>query len=110
MSSSRHPDSKLNPSQVVSNDSGNRDIYDVIAQRPMTRRDFFRTSATAAASVAITATLGGALVGSREALAEVVVDMPTAGSPVIGFTPVPANLLPMTDAVTVPNGYSAKTL
>ncbi|MFN7087418.1 MAG: PhoX family protein [Burkholderiales bacterium] len=110
MSSSRHPDSKLNPSQVVSNDSGNRDIYDVIAQRPMTRRDFFRTSATAAAGVAITATLGGALVGSREAIADVVVEMPTTGSPVIGFTPVPANVLPMTDAVTVPNGYSARTL
>ncbi|MFZ5574172.1 MAG: PhoX family protein [Pseudomonadota bacterium] len=105
MSSSRHPDSKLNPSQAVSNDSGNRDIYDIIAQRPMTRRDFFRTSATAA-GVAITATLGGALVGSREALAAA----PMPVSPTIGFTPVPANVLPMTDAVTVPADYTARTL
>lgn len=106
MSSSLHPDSKLNPSQAVSNDSGNRDIYEVIAQRPMTRRDFFRTSATAAAGVAITATLGGALVGSREAHA--IVSAPV--SPVINFTPVSANVVPMTDAVTVPNGYTARVL
>lgn len=108
MSSSRHPDSKLNPSQVVSNDSGNRDIYDLIAQRPMTRRDFFRTSASAAAGVAISATLGGALVGSRDALADTITAVP--GSPVIGFTPVAANVQPMIDAVTVPNGYTARTL
>ena len=107
MSSSRHPDSKLNPSQAVSNDSGNQDIYDIIAQRPMTRRDFFRVSAGAAAGVAVTATLGGVLVGSGEALAAVAT---APVSPVIGFTPIQANVVPMTDAVSVPAGYTARTL
>ena len=106
MSSSRHPDSKLNPSQVVSNDSGNRDIYELIAERPMTRRDFFRLSAGAAAGVAVTATLGGTLIGSGEAMAAVAVP----ASPTIGFTPIAANVAPMVDAVTVPQGYSARTL
>lgn len=106
MSSSRHPDSKLNPSQVVSNDSGNRDIYDLIAERPMTRRDFFRVSAGAAAGVAVTATLGGVLVGSSEALAAAA----APASPTIGFTSIPANVVPMIDAVTVPAGYTARTL
>lgn len=103
MSSSRHPDSKSNPSQVVSNDAGNPDIYDVIAQRTLTRRDFFRVSAGAAAGVAVTATLGGALMGGREAVAAL-------PAPMIGFAPIAPNTLPMTDAVSVPAGYTARTL
>jgi secreted PhoX family phosphatase len=107
MSSSRHPDSTLNPSQIVSNDSGNRDIYDVIAQRPMTRRDFFRVSTGAAAGVAVTATLGGALMGSREAVAAMTVP---GTPPTIGFAPIAPNTLPMVDAVSVPAGYTARTV
>jgi secreted PhoX family phosphatase len=44
MSSTLHPDSRHNPSQHVSNDSGNGDIHTLIEQRQMGRRGFLKTS------------------------------------------------------------------
>ena len=49
MTSKLHPDSRLNPSQSVSNESGNESIFDVIEQRQLSRRGFLKTSAGATA-------------------------------------------------------------
>ena len=107
MSSSLHPDGKLNPGLAVSNDSGNASIHDVIAQRKLTRRDFLKTSAGATAGAAALATLGSGVVDGLTNYAHA--DPAPLGG--IGFTSVPANTAPgMTDAVTVPPGYTARVL
>ncbi len=106
MSSNLHPDGKLNPSQTVSNDSGNPSILDLIAQRQLSRRGFLKTSLGATAGATALATLGSSVVEGMTNYAEAA--PPPLGP--IGFTPVPANTLPMTDAVTVPPGYTAKVL
>ncbi|MDP2267347.1 MAG: PhoX family phosphatase [Thiobacillus sp.] len=114
MSSTRHPDSKLNPSQHVSNDSGNDSIIDLIEQRQLSRRGFLKTSLGTTAGLGAMSMMGGAVLGSAVmdgltnfAQAAAPASVPSAG---IGFTPVPANIVPMTDAITVPNGYMARVL
>jgi secreted PhoX family phosphatase len=106
MSSLLHPDSRLNPSQASSNDSGNPSIHDVIAERKLSRRDFLKTSAGATAGAAALATLGTGVVDGLTNYAHA--DPAPLGG--IGFSSVPANVTPMTDAVTVPPGYTARTL
>lgn len=98
MSSQRHPDSKLNPSQHVCNDSGNRDIHAVMAGLELTRRDFLRFSSMAAAGLTLSP------------IASALANVAKPVSPAMGFIPVAANVQPMTDAVTVPHGYTARTL
>jgi secreted PhoX family phosphatase len=106
MSSKLHPDSKLNPSQAVSNDSGNPSILDLIEQRQLTRRGFLKTSLGATAGATALATLGSSVVDGLTNYAQAA-PAPLGG---IGFAAVPANVAPMTDAVTVPPGYTAKVL
>ena len=106
MSSILHPDGKLNPSQSVSNDSGNPSILDLIEQRQLTRRGFLKTSLGATAGATALATLRAGVIDGMTNYAKAA--PPPTGS--IGFTPVPANTIPMTDAVTVPSGYTAKVL
>ena len=107
MSSTLHPDGKLNPSLAQSNDAANPSIHDLIAQRPLTRRGFLKTSLGAGAA----AVLGGVAVDgvSNSALAATpgISPSPVGG---IGFQAVPANVVPMTDQVTVPVGYTARVL
>ena len=109
MSSTLHPDGRLNPALTESNDSGNPSIHELIAQRAtqgaMSRRGFFKTSLGATAA----AVLGSNLVDgmSNTAAAAGISPSPVGG---IGFTPVAANTAPMTDAVTVPAGYTARVL
>ncbi len=106
MSSTRHPDGKLNPSQCVSNDSGNTSILDLIEQRQLTRRGFLRGSLGATAGVTASALFGCAVVDGLTNHANAT-PAPAGG---IGFTSVPPNVAPMSDAVTVPDGYSARVL
>ena len=112
MSSTRHPDSKLNPSQHVSNDSGNESILDLVEQRRVSRRGFLKTSLGTTAGLGAMGLLGGgvlsgALLDGLTNIAQADGATPSAG---IGFTSVPPNLVPMTDAVTVPHGYMARVL
>ncbi|MGQ9862078.1 MAG: PhoX family protein [Thiobacillaceae bacterium] len=106
MSSKLHPDSRLNPSQSVSNASGNPSILDLIEQRQLTRRGFLKTSLGATAGATALATLGAGVVDGMTNYAKAA--PPPLGS--IGFTSVAANTVPMTDAVTVPPGYTAEVL
>ncbi|MGF1645055.1 MAG: PhoX family phosphatase [Thiotrichales bacterium] len=104
MSSNLHPDGKLNPSNSVSNRSGNESILDVIEQRQLSRRGFLKTTAGAAAMTVFGASAVDVVTNEAEA------GRPKNGMARIGFTAVAANVVPMTDAVTVPHGYSARTL
>jgi hypothetical protein len=103
-----HPDSRLNPSQNVSNHSGNESIFDVIEQRQLSRRGFLKTSVGATAGASALAMMGTNVLDGigNYALA--------APSPVggIGFQSIPANLftVPTDDAVTVPEGYTVRVL
>ncbi len=106
MSSKLHPDSRLRPSQTVSNDSGNRSILDVIAERPMDRRGFLRTSLGIGAGATAMTVLGSAVLDALTSSAQAA---PSPSGP-IGFTSVAPNVAPMTDAVTVPSGYTARVL
>lgn len=100
MSSKLHPDHKGNPNLETSNSSGNGSIMDIIQQFKLNRRTFLVGSASAGALAAF----GGV---SELALAK---GGERPHAPLIGFTPVPANVLPMVDAVTVPDGYTCKVL
>jgi uncharacterized protein len=102
MSSTLHPDGKLNPSHTVANDSANPSINELIEQRLISRRDFLKTTAGASAL----AVLGTGVVDGMTNYAE------ATPAPVgsIGFTSVPANIIPMTDKVSVPAGYTAEVL
>jgi hypothetical protein len=105
MSSTLHPDGKLNPHDSVSNDSSNESILDLIERRQISRRDFLKTSAGATAA----AVIGGTVVDGMTNVAEAAPLPPDS----IGFTAVPANLYTNganDDMVTVPQGYSARTL
>jgi hypothetical protein len=109
MSSHFHPDGRLNPSQTVSNRSGNDDIFDIIEQRNLSRRGFLQASLGATAGATAVAMLGTSVVDglTNQALAA----PPPAGG--IGFTSIPANLFKngaIDDAVTVPDGYTARVL
>ncbi|EGK73320.1 hypothetical protein METUNv1_00498 [Methyloversatilis universalis FAM5] len=99
MSSMLHPDND----QTI-NPSGNESIRDVMEQFTG-RRNFMKGSL----ATATLATLGGF---SLESLAGGYPGY--AGSPAptgsIGFTGVPANVVPMTDGITVPAGYTARVL
>lgn len=112
MSSTRHPDSKLNPSQTISNDSGNDSIIDLVEQRQLSRRGFLKTSLGTTAGLGAMGMLGGGVLGS--ALLDGLSNFALADAPApatgIGFTSVAPNLVPMTDAVTVPQGYVANVL
>jgi secreted PhoX family phosphatase len=106
MSSSLHPDGRLNPSQSISNDSGNPSILELIEQRQLTRRGFLKGSLGATAGATAAAVLGSSIVDGVTNFAEAA--PPPSGS--IGFTSVPPNVVPMIDKVTVPDGYTAKVL
>lgn len=107
MSSKLHPDSKVVTAEIKSsNASGNESIHDLIDQYKLNRRSFLKTSLGATAGAGAAAVLGGNLVDSVINYAEA--GQVPMGS--IGFSSVPANIIPMTDGVTVPNGYSAGVL
>jgi secreted PhoX family phosphatase len=105
VSSALHPDNRANPSQVTSNRSAGPSIVDLIETRRANRRDFLKLSlGTTAAALALSLVDGAGNPASA------------ASPPLsdgIGFASVPANTLkagPMTDAVTVPSGYTARVL
>jgi uncharacterized protein len=106
MSSALHPDGKLKPSDSVCNTSHNDSISELIEKRMLARRTFLKGSLGASALAVFG---GSALVDSltNSAQAATLSPSPLGG---IGFSSVPANVLPMTDAVTVPPGYKAKVL
>lgn len=112
MSSTRHPDNKLNPSQHVSNDSDNHSILDLVEQRQVSRRGFLKTSLGTTAGLGAMGLMGGGLLGS--AVLDGLTNFARADAPAsstgIGFASVPANRVPMTDAITVPRGYVANVL
>lgn len=106
MSSNLHPDGKLKTNDSSTNDSGNPSMLDIIEQHTVSRREFLKSSASATAGVTAVTVFGATVVGGMTDLAE------AAPSPLapISFNPVAPNLAPMTDAVTVPDGYTAKVL
>lgn len=107
MSSKFHPDSKLNPSLTVSNNSGNPSIFDLIEQRQLNRRGFLKTSLGATAGATAVAVLGTNIIDGLTNAAHAA-PAPVGG---IGFSSVPANVAATyTDQVTVPAGYTAKVL
>lgn len=108
MSSDLHPDSRPNPSQHVSNDSGNETILDLIDQRTTSRREFLRTSLGATAGAAAIGMLGSGVMTTLTGPAQA--NQAPVGS--IGFTPLPPNLFTneTDDAVKVPEGYTARVL
>ena len=102
MSSRLHPDGKLNPHDTLVNESENASIVDVIEQRMLTRRNFLKTSFGATTVAALGSGVVDALTNYANAA-----PAPAGG---IGFESVPANVIPMTDGVTVPKGYTARVL
>jgi secreted PhoX family phosphatase len=108
MSSNLHPDGKLKPIDSVSNDSSNTSITELIEQRLVSRRGFLKSTVGATAGVTAASVLGTAVVDGLTNHAS------AAPAPLgtIGFTSVPANLYlsAADDAVTVPAGYTARTL
>ena len=105
MSSTLHPDGKLNPHDSVANSSQNPSILDLIEQRQLSRRGFLKSSLGASAGATAAAVLG---TGVMDGLTNCAQAAPIGGA--IGFTSVPANKAPMTDAITVPEGYDVKVL
>ena len=103
MSSALHPDGKANPSQASSNTSGNVSIHELIEARKISRRDFLKGSF----GVTAVALFGGSLLDGFTQTASAA---GLAATGKIGFTSVPANIVPMKDGVTVPIGYSARVL
>lgn len=104
MSSSLHPDGKLNPHVTVTNDTDNANILDLIEQRKLSRRGFLKGSLGATTMAVLgTSVLDGLTNYAKAAPA------PLGG---IGFTALPPNLYisSANDAVTVPPGYTARTL
>jgi len=106
MSSTLHPDGKANPHDTVANSSGNESILSLIEQRQLNRRGFLKTSLGAAAGATAVAVLGSSVVDGLTNYANAA-PAPLGG---IGFESVPANVAPMTDGVTVPEGYTARVL
>lgn len=68
MSSKLHPDGKLNPSDSVTNSSGNDTIIDLIEARMVSRRAFLKTSVGATTLAVVGGTVAGSL--SEQALAK----------------------------------------
>lgn len=108
MSSTLHKDGKLNPCVETSNESGNSSILDLIEKRKLSRRVFLKGSAGATAGATAVVVLGASVVDGLTKYAEAA--PPPLGT--IGFTTVPANkfVSAADDAVTVPDGYSARVL
>jgi len=109
MSSKLHPDGKLNPADTVANESGNESILDLIEQRQISRRGFLKTSAGATAGLTASAVLGTSVIDGLSNTAEAHGAFKPKQNG-IGFTSVPPNVVPMVDAITVPEGYSVKVL
>ena len=110
MSSLLHPDGMLNPSDSVANESTNQTIQEVIATS-LSRRVFIKGSVGVTALAITSSSLLGAFSGELSADEAKSYGLNSDDlSPDIGFTAVPANMLPMTDAVTVPEGYTARVL
>jgi secreted PhoX family phosphatase len=95
MSAHLHPDNN-----ITINPTDNESIRDVLAAFTG-RRNFMKGSI----GTAVLASMGGF---SLEALAAGYVPSPSPTNGGIGFSGVPANIVPMTDGITVPNGYTAK--
>jgi hypothetical protein len=106
VSSQLHPDSTHAPSDACSNPSVNPSFRNVLERRQLSRRGFLKSSAATTAGIAAAGALGGSLLDALLSPAQAA-PAPVGG---IGFASVPANVLPMTDAVTVPAGYSARVL
>jgi secreted PhoX family phosphatase len=106
MSSALHPDGKANPHDTVTNVSRNESIHEVIEQRRLSRRSFLKSSLGATAGATAVAVLGTNVIDALTNHAQAA--PPPAGG--IGFESVPANVIPMTDGVTVPKGYTARIL
>jgi secreted PhoX family phosphatase len=100
MSSTLHPDN-----QQTVNPTSNNNILDLIETRKLARRDFIKGSVGVAALAAI----GGNSLNAAAAGAGTT-GVAASATPLLGFTAVPANTLPMTDAVTVPEGYEVQVL
>lgn len=112
MSSALHPDGMLNPSDSVANTSNNPSIRTLIEERALTRRSFVKGAlGTSALAVFGGSMLGGFTNPVQAAYADSNgnAPAPVAGNS-IGFTSVAPNVVPMTDAVTVPEGYTARVL
>ncbi|UJP05792.1 MAG: PhoX family phosphatase [Nitrosomonas sp.] len=109
MSSKLHPDSKLksdNGSATTTvNDSDNPSIIDLIEHRKLTRRAFLKSSAGATAGITAMTVLGAVVTDSMAGFSAA----PSSAAP-ISFNPVHPNRVPMTDGVTVPQGYTAEVL
>ena len=110
MSSLLHPDGKLNPSDSVANESTHHTIHEIIAAS-LSRRGFIKGSvgvtALAISSGSILSTFSSNVSADDPKKYRI---KPESLSPEIGFTAVPANVIPMTDVVTVPEGYTARVL
>ena len=106
MSSQLHPDSTPTPSDPSDHPCATPSFQDVRAQRQFSRRGFLKGSVATTASVSAATVFGGTVLDAFTRYATAA-PAPLGG---IGFTSVPANVVPMTDAVTVPTGYSARVL
>jgi secreted PhoX family phosphatase len=100
MSSSFHPDHAGHEDRPISNPSDSATLGDMIERRVFSRRGFLRSS-VATGGVALAAGTGLAALSNGAEAAP-----PPIGG--IGFASVPANVVPMTDGVTVPDGYTAR--
>lgn len=110
MSSLLHPDGKLNPSNSVANESNGLTIHEVI-DASLSRRNFIKGSIGVSALAFTSGSLLGALSNDLSASEEKDFNFKHKNSSLeIGFNAVPANVVPMTDAVTVPEGYTARVL
>jgi uncharacterized protein len=90
---------------VTINPSANESIHQVIERVDQSRRQFVQTGIGATAL----ATAGGlTLAGLTRTVEAHGAGGYGAGNPGIGFTPVPARIAPVLDAVTVPTGYTAQ--
>jgi secreted PhoX family phosphatase len=109
MSSTLHKDGRLNPSTETTNDSGNVSIHDLIERRVVSRRGFLASSIGLTAAAAAGGTMLDAITNPAVAAPAYGPSPSPTGS--IGFTSVPPNLAAtFADAVTVPQGYSARVL
>ncbi len=106
MSSKLHPDGKDNPSQITTNNSNNDSILEIIEKRQLSRREFLKSSAGTTAGITALAAMGTVAMDSLINPAEAAI----RSTEKIGFASVNANTVPMTDGVTVPDGYTARVL
>jgi secreted PhoX family phosphatase len=97
MASTLHPDNDL-----TINPTHSENINDIIEAHKLSRRSMLKGT-FGATTVAI---MGGTVLNGLGSTAEAA-PAPTGS---IGFTSVPANIVPMADAVAVPAGYNAEVL